>query len=131
MPGKAGTAAAGAGIGLVSSFVGIGGGTLSVPFMTFCNVPLHHAVGTSAAIGFPIAVAGTLSYIIGGWGVAGLPSGCFGYVNLWALIGLASASFCTAPYGAKLAHSLPVKTLKRAFAVFVVIIATKMLIGIL
>ena len=61
MPGALGTAGVGGVIGLVSSFVGIGGGTLSVPFMSFCNVPLHHAVGTSAAIGFPIAVAGTLA----------------------------------------------------------------------
>ncbi|MDD2967299.1 MAG: sulfite exporter TauE/SafE family protein [Desulfovibrionaceae bacterium] len=130
MPGKTGTSLVGGGIGLISSFVGIGGGTLSVPFMSFCNVPLHHAVGTSAAIGFPIAVAGTLGYIVGGWSVPNLPAGCLGFVNLWALLGLASASFCTAPLGAKLAHSLPVKTLKRAFALFVVIIATKMLLSL-
>lgn len=130
MPGRVGTAGVGAGIGLISSFVGIGGGTLSVPFMSFCNVPLHHAVGTSAAIGFPIAVAGTLGYVVGGWHAPGLPAGCLGFVNLWALLGLASASFCTAPLGAKLAHSLPVKTLKRAFAVFVAVIATKMLWGL-
>ncbi|MDD6181699.1 MAG: sulfite exporter TauE/SafE family protein [Desulfovibrionaceae bacterium] len=130
MPGRLGTAVAGTGIGLISSFVGIGGGTLSVPFMSFCNVPLHHAVGTSAAIGFPIAVAGTLGYVIGGWSAPNLPAGCLGFVHLWALLGLASASFCTAPLGAKLAHAMPVKTLKRAFAVFVIIIATKMLWGL-
>lgn len=73
MPGFLGTSGVGGIIGLISSFVGIGGGTLSVPFMSFCNVPLHDAVGTSAAIGFPIAVAGTLSYIIGGWGRPDLP----------------------------------------------------------
>jgi uncharacterized membrane protein YfcA len=130
MPARLGTSLVGGGIGLISSFVGIGGGTLSVPFMSFCNVPLHHAVGTSAAIGFPIAVAGTLGYIVGGWSVPDLPSGCLGFVNLWALLGLASASFCTAPLGARLAHALPVKTLKRAFALFVVLIATKMLLSL-
>ena len=76
IPGKAGTALVGGGIGLVSSFVGIGGGTLSVPFMSFCNVPLHHSVGTSAAIGFPIAVAGTLVSLFGVGGGHGLLVGC-------------------------------------------------------
>ncbi len=131
LPGLAGMSGVGGVIGLVSSFVGIGGGTLSVPFMGFCNVPMHTAVGTSAAIGFPIAVAGAISYIVGGWGMPDLPAGSLGYVNLIALAGLASASFCTAPFGAKLAHSLPVKTLKRGFAVFLFLMATRMLIGLL
>lgn len=115
------------GIGVVSSFVGIGGGSLSVPFMTFCNVPMHTAVGTSAAIGFPIAVAGTIGYVVGGWNVVGLPTGTLGYVHVLALVGLASASFFTAPLGAKLSHALPVKTLKRGFAFFLILMATRML----
>ncbi|WP_417292971.1 sulfite exporter TauE/SafE family protein [Desulfovibrio porci] len=131
MPGALGTACAGGVIGLVSSFVGIGGGTLSVPFMSFCNVPLHHAVGTSAAIGFPIAVAGTLGYIIGGWGRPDLPALSLGFVNLWALLGLAVASFLTAPLGARLSHSLPTAKLKRGFAVFLILVALKMLWSIL
>jgi uncharacterized membrane protein YfcA len=131
LPGSAGTACAGGVIGLVSSLVGIGGGTLSVPFMTFCNVPMHTAVGTSAAIGFPIAVSGTLSYIWNGLGVANLPPYSLGYVSLTALVGLASASFCTAPLGAKLAHSLPVPRLKRVFAVFLLIMGARMLWGLL
>lgn len=131
MPGFAGTACAGGVIGVVSSFVGIGGGTLSVPFMTFCNVEAHHAVGTSAALGFPIAVAGTLGYIISGIGVAGRPDFCLGYVNLSALVGLALASYCTAPIGAKISHALPTATLKRVFACFLYVVATKMLWGVL
>ena len=131
LPGTLGVSGVGGIIGLVSSFVGIGGGTLSVPFMTFCNVPMHTAVGTSAAIGFPIAVAGTLGYIVGGWGAPGLPSGALGYVHLLAFAGLASASFFTAPLGARLSHSLPVKTLKRGFAFFLILVATRMLWAIL
>lgn len=126
-----GMSAVGGGIGVLSSFVGIGGGTLSVPFMTFCNVPMHTAVGTSAAIGFPIAVAGTLGYVVGGWNVPDLPAGTLGYVHVLALVGLATASFCTAPLGAKLSHALPVKTLKRGFAVFLLVVASRMLWGLL
>ncbi len=131
MPSALGTAGAGGVIGLVSSFVGIGGGTLSVPFMSYCNVPLHHAVGTSAAIGFPIALAGTLSYIIGGWNQPDLPAGCFGFVHLLALAGIAVASFCTAPLGARLSHSLPTSKLKKAFAVFLIIVDIRMIMGLL
>ncbi len=126
MPGALGTSAAGGVIGLLSSFVGIGGGSLSVPFMTYCNVPMHTAVGTSAAIGFPIAVAGALGYITGGWNAPGLPSGCLGFVNLWALLGIAVASFITAPLGVKLSHALPTKKLKISFAIFLILIALKM-----
>lgn len=131
MPGALGTAGAGGVIGIVSSFVGIGGGTLSVPFMSYCNVPLHHAVGTSAAIGFPIAVAGTLSYIIGGWSQPGLPEGCFGFVHVLALAGIAVASFCTAPLGARLSHALPTAKLKKAFAVFLIIVDIRMIMALL
>ena len=125
--GALGTAGVGGVIGLISSFVGIGGGTLSVPFMSFCNVPLHHAVGTSAAIGFPIALAGTVGYIVNGLGTPNLPSLTLGFVSLPALVGIAGVSFLTAPYGAKLAHKLPVATLKRCFALFILAMATRML----
>ncbi|MCR4667665.1 MAG: sulfite exporter TauE/SafE family protein [Desulfovibrio sp.] len=131
MPGFIGTSSAGGIIGLVSSFVGIGGGTLSVPFMTFCNVPMHEAVGTSAAIGFPIALAGTLGYIIGGMNTPDLPPGTFGYIHIWALVGLATASFCTAPLGARLSHSLPTARLKLFFAIFLLFVAAKMLYNII
>lgn len=127
MPKAAGTSLAGVVIGLVSSFVGIGGGSLSVPFMVYCNVPMHTAVGTSAAIGFPIAVAGTLGYVVSGWNMPDLPSYCLGFVNLYALLGIAAASVFTAPLGVRLSHSLPTAKLKKIFAFFLIIIALKML----
>lgn len=127
MPGTVGTGVAGAIIGLVSSFVGIGGGSLSVPFMAYCNIPMHTAVGTSAAIGFPIAVAGTLGYVVSGWDIPDLPAYCLGYINLYALFGIAAASIFTAPLGVRLSHSLPTARLKKIFAFFLILIALKML----
>jgi len=131
IPGNAGMFGAGSIIGIFSSLVGIGGGTLSVPFMLYHNVALHRAIGTSAAIGLPIAIAGTVGYIVNGFGVSGLPSGSFGYIHLTALCGVAMASICTAPLGARLAHSLPVKNLKKIFAVLLYAVGLKMLFGAL
>ncbi len=131
LPGKVGMFGVGSGIGVISSLVGIGGGTLSVPFMLWCNLPVHHAIGTSAAIGLPIAIAGTIGYIINGWNVSTLPQYSIGYVYLPALVGIAAVSVLTAPLGARLAHSLPVDRLKRIFALLLIGVATKMLVGVL
>lgn len=131
LPGAAGMFGVGGGIGVVSSLVGIGGGTLSVPFMTWCGVPMREAIGTSAAIGFPIAVAGTLGYVVNGLSVPDLPAWSLGYLSLPGLFGIAVFSMLTAPYGAKLAHRLPVATLKRIFAAFLLVIASKMLWDVL
>ena len=131
IPGLAGNTVAGGVIGLVSSFVGIGGGTLSVPYMTWCNVPMHKAIGTSAAIGFPIAVAGAVGYVVNGFGVQGLPGPHIGFIYLPALLGIAMASVCTAPLGAKLAHRLPVPKLKKAFACLLFVMAGQMAYGLL
>ncbi len=131
LPGRIGISVVGGIIGLLSSFVGIGGGTMSVPFMSFCSIPMHTAVGTSSAIGFPIALAGTLGYIVGGLSVPDLPEFTLGYVHLMAFVGIAAASFFTAPIGAKLAHKLPVAMLKKIFAIFLLMVATKMLFGII
>ncbi len=131
LPGKAGMFGVGNGIGVISSLVGIGGGTLSVPFMLWCNIRVHNAIGTSAAIGLPIAVAGTVGYVINGWNVAALPQYSIGYVYLPALVGIAAVSVLTAPLGVRLAHSLPVDPLKRIFALLLIGVATKMLVGIL
>jgi uncharacterized membrane protein YfcA len=131
LPGALGMIGVGGVIGAVSSQVGIAGGTLSIPFMTYCNVPMHTAVGTSAAIGFPLAVAGTLSYILNGLSAPNLPPYSLGHISLSALAGIVSAGFFTAPLGAKLSHSLPVGKLKRFFAVFLLCVATRMLWGIL
>ncbi len=130
LPGPLGMFGVGNGIGAVSSLVGIGGGTLSVPFMVWCNVTVHEAIGTSAAIGFPIAIAGTVGYIVNGLQVAGLPAYSLGYLYLPALAGIVAASVLTAPFGVRLAHSLPVAKLKRVFALFLFIMGTKMLIGL-
>jgi uncharacterized membrane protein YfcA len=127
IPGQGGMFGVGNLIGGVSSLVGIGGGSLSVPFLVWCNVPMHHAVGTSAAIGFPIALAGAAGYILNGLTVSALPSGAIGFVYLPALVGIAAASVCTAPLGARLAHSLPVGGLKKAFAVLLLVMGTKLL----
>lgn len=130
LPGLLGMFAVGNIVGAVSSFVGIGGGTLSVPFMTWCNIRLHQAIGTSAAIGLPIAVAGTLGYMANGLLVNNLPPYSLGFVYLPALGAIVAASVLTAPLGAKLAHRLPVKKLKKYFAVLLYTLGVRMLISL-
>jgi len=126
LPGMAGMSGMGTTIGVVSALVGIGGGSLSVPFMLWCNVPAHRAIGTSAAIGFPIAIAGAIGYIVNNLSGEGLPPYSIGFVYLPALVGIVCASMLTAPLGVKLAHALPVDKLKRIFALFLYAVATKM-----
>ena len=116
VPGFQGLLGAGGLIGLLSGLVGAGGGFISVPFMAWCNVAIHNAVATSAALGFPIALANVIGYVLGGQSVADLPAGSLGYVWLPALGVIATCSVLTAPLGAKAAHNLPVKKLKRVFA---------------
>lgn len=127
LPGAIGMSAVGAGIGGVSALVAIGGGSLSVPFMTWCNVRVQHAIGTSAAIGLPIALAGTVGYLVNGWGGAGMPALSLGFVYLPALVLVSAVSMVTAPLGARLAHRLPVATLKRVFAGVLLLLCAKML----
>ena len=127
MPGAAGQFAAGSGIGFLSGLVGAGGGFISVPFMTWCNVAIHNAVATSAALGFPIAVANVLGYIVSGQHVQNLPAGSFGYIWLPALVVIAVCSVFTAPLGAKAAHNLPVARLKRVFASILYLLGAYML----
>jgi uncharacterized membrane protein YfcA len=127
MPGTAGQLAGGGAIGFLSGLVGAGGGFISVPFMTWCNVAIHNAVATSAALGFPIAVANVLGYVGSGQSVQGLPAGSIGYIWLPALAVIAVCSFLTAPLGAKAAHSLPVSKLKRVFASILYVLAAYML----
>lgn len=127
LPGPAGLSAVGLVIGLVSALVAIGGGSLSVPFMTWCNVRMQHAIGTSAAIGLPISVAGAAGYLVSGFAVQGLPAYHLGYVYLPALLAIGAVSSFTAPVGAKLAHKLPVPTLKKVFAGVLLVLSAKML----
>jgi uncharacterized membrane protein YfcA len=130
LPGPAGIFAAGAAISGVSAFAAVGGAFLSVPFMLWCNVPMLHAIGTAAAIGFPIAAAGTVGYVAGGWGVAGLPPWSVGYVYLPALAGVTVASMTVAPLGVMVAHRAPTRVLRKIFAALMFVLATRMLIGL-
>jgi uncharacterized membrane protein YfcA len=123
-------AGAGAGIGAVSALVAIGGGSLTVPFLAWCNVRLQTAIGTSAAVGLPIALAGALGYGINGLGAQGLPAGSLGFVYLPAALSMAAASAFTAPLGARLAHALPVPALKRLFALLLVSLSVHMLYAV-
>jgi len=130
LPGAWAMFGVGNGIGVVSSLVGIGGGSLSVPFMIWCNLPVHTAIGTSAAIGFPIAVAGTVGYLVNGLYAQALPPYSLGFIYLPALIAIVAISMLTAPLGVRLAHSLPVDRLKRVFALLLLVMGTKMLAGL-
>ena len=127
MPGTVGQVGVGAVIGLVSGLVGAGGGFISVPFMVAHNVVIIQAVATSAALGFPIAVANAVGYAFGGQGVAGLPSWSLGFIWLPALGVIACCSVTTAPLGARMAHRLPVGRLKRIFAIVLYVLAAYML----
>ena len=127
LPGAFGLASVGAGIGTISALVAIGGGTMTVPFLTWCNVRLQTAIGTSAAVGLPIALAGATGYLINGWGTAGLPNNTLGFVYWPAVLAMAAASLFSAPLGAKLAHKLPVATLKKLFAALIIVLALQML----
>lgn len=131
LPGTTGMFAVGSGIGAISALVAIGGGSLSVPFMTWCNVKMHHAIGTSAAIGLPIALAGTAGYLVGGSAATALPDSSFGYVYLPALAACVVMSVLTAPFGAQAAHRLPVTTLKKIFAGVILLLLAKMAHGLL
>jgi uncharacterized membrane protein YfcA len=127
LPGAAGLAGAGAGVGFISGLLGAGGAFLSVPFMTWCNVPPRHAVGTSAALGFPIALAATVGYVVSGWGLPPALPGTMGYLYLPALAVVALASVSLAPLGARTAQKLDVVVLKRLFALLMIVLAVTML----
>lgn len=128
LPGPTALGAAGALIGSVSGLVGIGGGSLTVPFLTWCSVDIRRAVATSAACGFPIAVAGAIGFAAVGWREPGLPPGSTGFLYWPAWAGVAAASVLTAPLGARLAHSLPVVALKRVFAAVLALVGLKLLV---
>jgi uncharacterized membrane protein YfcA len=123
LPGRVGTFGIGGVIGMLSSLVGAGGGFVSVPFMTWCNVKIHDAVGTSSALGFPIALAGTLGYIWAGKNLQDMPPGSFGYLYLPGLVIVSLASVCTAPLGARTAHRMNIRPLKKVFASILYVLA--------
>jgi uncharacterized membrane protein YfcA len=127
MPGPGGRFAAGSAIGFVSGLVGAGGAFLSVPFMVWCNVPIRQAVGTSAALGFPIALANTLGYLHAGRDVEPALAGALGYLYLPALAVVATVSVVMAPLGARVAHASDVNQLRRYFALLLFVLAGYML----
>jgi len=126
LPGAAGNALAGSFIGAISAMLGIGGGSATVPYLTFFGVNVRNAVATSSACGLVLATSGALTFIFTGWGVANLPASTLGYVYLPAFLGLVVPSVIFAPVGARLAHTLPTATLKRLFALFLIFMGIKM-----
>jgi uncharacterized membrane protein YfcA len=129
LPGHTGLTLVGIGIGAISSLVSIGGGTLSVPYMLWHNIPFKQAIGTSAALGFPIALGGTLGYIATGLAQPTLPAGTLGFVYLPALFMLAAGSLFTTRLGAQAAHRLPLKPLRYVYAGLLFVLATRMLLN--
>lgn len=115
-------------IGMVSVLVGIGGGTMTIPLLLYYQFNMRHAVATSSACGLPIALVGTSLMIISGWGYTGLPH-TLGFVYLPATLTMMLSILVTAPMGAKIAHQLPVKALKRVFAILLLVIGIRMLMS--
>ena len=116
-----------AGIGLFSALMGIGGGAFGVTVLTLSGRPIHQAVATASGFGAAIALPAALGYVIAGWGREGLPPWSLGFVSLPGFLVLAALTAITAPIGARLAHRLPQLSLKRAFAVFLALVAINML----
>ncbi|HET20398.1 MAG TPA: sulfite exporter TauE/SafE family protein [Chromatiales bacterium] len=129
LPGLPGMTAAGSGIGMLSSIMGMGGGAISTPFFVWCNVPIRNAIATSAAIGLPAAIAGSAAYVLAGWGTQGLPEMSLGYVYLPAWLGIGIMSILFARVGALLTHRLPVGMLKKIFAALLIGLGVKMLLS--
>mgnify|MGYP000079257992 CR=1 FL=1 len=127
-PGSAQLVVSGGVIGWASAIFGIGGGTLTVPYLSWKRVQMQQAVATSAACGLPIAVTAALTNIHQGWGAEGLPEWSLGYIYLPAFVGIVLTSSVFAKVGAKLAHSLPPLVLKRIFAVFLVVVGGRFLL---
>jgi len=126
LPSKAGLWVVGGGTGVLSALVGIGGGTITVPFLARCGVAMRQAVGTSAACGLPIAVAGAIGFLVVGWGRDGLPAFSTGFIYWPAVLIMLVASMPAAPVGVRLAHRLPVELLKRAFGCFLLLVAVRL-----
>lgn len=131
LPGAIGMNTVGVGIGSISALVAIGGGTLTVPFLSWCNTPLPKAIGTSAAVGLPIALSGALGYAMNAQGVSNLPTHTIGYIYWPAVIAMALMSFLTAPLGAAMAHKLPVAMLKKLFGLLLLALAVQMVLVVL
>lgn len=115
-------------VGYISALMGIGGGSLSVPTLAAFGNPMHKAVGTGAALGVLLAIPGAAGFVVSGWSVDGRPPFSFGYVNIPALLLIGVVASSIAPLGAALAHKLDQKQLKRAFAVFLLVVGLRMIV---
>ena len=131
LPGTAGLAAAGVGIGYFSALFGVGGGSLTVPYLSWCNTRMQVAVATSAACGVPIAIVGALSNVVAGYGHGSLPEYSTGFVYWPALLGLILLSAPCAKWGARLAQRLSAVQLRRAFAGFLLVVGSQFIWGAL
>ena len=127
LPGTAGMLISGTLIGSIASLMGVGGGSMSVPFLTWCNMAIRQAVATSAAIGLPIAIAGVSGFIMTGWGVEHRPVWSLGFVNIPAFLSIIAASMFFAPYGARITHRIAPAKLKLFFGYFLLILSIKIL----
>jgi uncharacterized membrane protein YfcA len=131
LPGAVGMTTTGLLTGCLGSLVSIGGGAIIVPFLVWCNVSLRIAIGTSAAIGFPVAVGGTIGYMFTGFNIPALPVHSLGFIYLPALFWIALASVITAPLGAKATHHMKVSRLRKLFALLLLVLATKLLLKVI
>lgn len=130
--GRGGLFAAGTGIGGISALVSIGGGSLTVPFLLWQNIDIRRAIGTSAALGMPLSLAGTAGFILAGASSDAAPvAGAMGYVFLPAVVMISLASIGTAPLGAAAAHALPGLAVKRVFAVLQIALSIQMLLSVM
>lgn len=127
LPGGVGTAGAGTFVGLVSGMAGIAGGNVIIPLLVASNVPMQNAVATSITLALPIATAGTIGFVYAGWHSLGLPAWSLGYVYLPALLGIATFTFLSVPFGVALSHRLPAPRLKRIFGLLVLLVAARIL----
>lgn len=130
LPGALELNAVGGLIGVASAIFGIGGGSLMVPYLVKQGVAMRRAVGTAAACGFPIAIAGMVGFMFSGWGLSALPAGSTGYIYWPALAGIALTSMLAAHGGALMAHRLPSAQLKRAFGVLLIVVGIRFLVGL-
>ena len=130
LPGPAGLAALGLFTGVSSSLFGGGAAAVGVPFLTWCGLTMHNAIGTVSAVGFPLAIAGAIGYAIAGRGAQGLPGWSAGFVYVPAFVVISAASMLVAPFGARLAHRLTGPTLRRIFAVFLLAIGAKVAVSV-
>jgi uncharacterized membrane protein YfcA len=128
LPGKTGQAAMGSSVGLFSSLVGIGGGTLTIPMLTFCNYPAHRAVGTAAAVGLIISLPAAISMLVIGVTPPDAPIGTFGLVNFVGFICIVPLTVTFAPMGARIANKIDAQKLKKIFAFVLLLTGLRMLL---